>query len=69
MTFLALMTTHGYVPVLRPHVDRGRGNGQYRDDEQAPAVESDDQVRRLRVDSRAGNVAWLLSVGGRAYAG
>jgi len=65
--FLALMPSHGYVPVLRPHVGRGRGNGQDR--------VSDDEVRRLRVgagnsaDSRAGNAMWMLSVGGRASAG
>jgi hypothetical protein len=40
-----------------------------------PAVERDDEVRHCRVgagnptDSRAGTVMWLLSVGGRAYAG
>ena len=66
----------GYVPVLRPHVDRGHGNGQYGDDERAsPGVESDEEVRRFRVgagnptDSRAGNGMWMLFVGGRAYAG
>ena len=73
--FLALMPSHGYVPVLRPHVGRGRGNGQDRVMSRRPG-------RRERrrgtsppgrhgnpADSRAGNVMWMLFVGGRAYAG